>query len=205
MTTFIIRFLCVAVLAGVGGTGYVFAQTDPSGAGGSQSGLLEVLPEADGTVLNTTSDNTTVTTIGDGAVTEDTATVVQPTVFTGTLDDPLSVHAQGERLASNTLGSLTIAGLLQKLKGILNAVIPFIIGLTVLVIIWGIFTYVTEAANEEKRTEAKQFILYGIIGLFCMLSIWGLVNILVGTFGLTNKIEPGQIPTVPTIIPIQRP
>ncbi|PIQ68529.1 MAG: hypothetical protein COV91_03685 [Candidatus Taylorbacteria bacterium CG11_big_fil_rev_8_21_14_0_20_46_11] len=96
---------------------------------------------------------------------------------------------------------MTIAQLLNQIKGLLDALIPFIVGLTVLVILWGIFNYVVHGAEEEKRAEGKQFILYGIIGLFLMMSIWGLVNLLVGTFHLTNTIDPDKIPQAPKYVP----
>jgi len=198
-------FVLLLFLVSVGSVTY--ALESPSATEGNQSGSLEVTPQADGTVVTGGAVGETGENAGGGrgagsgvGTGESVTEQVQPTVLTGALDDPSSVIVQGGRLADGT-DSLTIAGLLRKLQGILNAVIPFIIGLTILVIIWGIFTYVTEASNEEKRTEARQFILYGIIGLFCMLSIWGFVNILVGTFSIDNTIEPGQIPTVPTIVP----
>lgn len=92
---------------------------------------------------------------------------------------------------------VTLADFLSELRALLNTFIPFIIGLAVLVILWGIFTYISHAAEEEKRREAKQFVLYGIIGVFLMLSIWGFINILVNTFNLEKTIKEGAIPQVP--------
>lgn len=94
---------------------------------------------------------------------------------------------------------MVIQDLLIKIQGILTSLIPFIIGLTVFVIIWGVFQYVVHGAEEEKRAEGQKYILYGIVGIFIMLSIWGFVNILVGTFTLDNKINEGQIPKVPAL------
>ncbi len=94
---------------------------------------------------------------------------------------------------------MTIAAFLAKIQGILSAIIPFIVGLAVFVIIWGIFTYITHSAEEEKRQEAKQFILWGVIGVFFMLSIWGFVNILVNTFDLKKTFESADIPKVPAL------
>lgn len=74
--------------------------------------------------------------------------------------------------------------LLTRIESILNVAIPFIIGLAVFVIIWGIFIYITKAGEEEKRSEAKLYIVWGIIAVFCMLSIWGFVNILINSFGI---------------------
>lgn len=91
------------------------------------------------------------------------------------------------------------SGLLGKISSALNLITSFIVGLAVFVIIWGIFTYLTHAAEEEKRTEARQFIVYGIIGVFLMLSIWGFVNILLNTFHLDTVINKESIPVVPRI------
>lgn len=77
----------------------------------------------------------------------------------------------------------TILGTLQ---GIVNAIIPFIIGLAVLVFIYGVFNFVTSAGDEEARAGAKQLIIWGVIGIFVMVSVWGLVNILVQTFGISD-------------------
>lgn len=92
---------------------------------------------------------------------------------------------------------ITIQKLLGTARGILDGLIPFIIGLTVLGILWGIFNYVVHGAEEEKRAEGKKFMLYGIICLFIMLSIWGFVNILDRTFSLDNTIKTQKIPVVP--------
>ena len=95
---------------------------------------------------------------------------------------------------------MTLFSLLDKIRSILDAVVPFIIGLAVFIIIWGIFNYIAHAAEEEKRTEAKQFIIYGIIGVFFMLSIWGFVNILINTLKIDGSIGEDKIPKVPRIV-----
>ena len=96
---------------------------------------------------------------------------------------------------------VTIPVFLGRVRGILDALIPFIIGLAVFVIIWGIFNYVVHAAEEEKRTEARSYIVWGIIGVFLMISIWGFVTILINTLGVGSTIDADQIPTVPEFTP----
>ncbi len=95
--------------------------------------------------------------------------------------------------------SQDIGWFLDKIRTILDDAVPFIVGLAVFVIIWGIFTYITQATNEEKREEAKKYILWGVVGVFMMLSVWGFVNILLNTFSLDNQIDPDTIPTVPEL------
>lgn len=92
---------------------------------------------------------------------------------------------------------LTVEGFMGRLSSIVNSVIPFIVGLTVFVIIWGIFLYVAKADEEEKRSQGRQFILWGVIGVFFMLSVWGFINILLGTFDLKRTIDPKDIPKIP--------
>lgn len=92
----------------------------------------------------------------------------------------------------------TIPALLIQIQNLLNLAIPFIVGLAVFVIIWGIFIYITKATEEEKRSEAKMYIVWGIIAVFCMLSILGFVNVLVNSFDF-GVVAPTTFPKVPTI------
>ena|SRR3989338_10218543 len=83
----------------------------------------------------------------------------------------------------------TYTDLLTRLNGIINLIVPVILGLAVLVIIWGVFNYIVGAGDEEKRAQAKTYIIWGVIGIFIMLSVWGLVNILVNTFDLSDRAQ----------------
>ena len=54
--------------------------------------------------------------------------------------------------------------------------------------IWGVIQYFLNAENEEKRKKGKSFMLWGIIALFVMVSVWGLVGVLSNTFGTKTLI-----------------
>ncbi len=79
-----------------------------------------------------------------------------------------------------------IFGLLDQANQLINKLIPFIITLALLVFLWGILKYVF-STDEEARGQAKNYMIYGIIGLFVMVSVWGLVNILVRSLSLDNN------------------
>ncbi|OIO33277.1 MAG: hypothetical protein COZ49_04260 [Candidatus Yonathbacteria bacterium CG_4_10_14_3_um_filter_47_65] len=79
------------------------------------------------------------------------------------------------------------------ISSILDPLVPLIIGLALVYFLWGVSKYILHGDDEKKREEGRQMMVYGIIGLFVMVSVWGLVNILVGTFGLSNIIP--QLPT----------
>ena len=91
----------------------------------------------------------------------------------------------------------TLVDLISDIKGIINTIIPLLISIAVLTLIWGIVKFITSAGNEDKRKEGRDLIIYGIIGLFVMVSIWGLVNVLVSTFGLGG----GSAPSLPKYLP----
>jgi hypothetical protein len=85
--------------------------------------------------------------------------------------------------------------LLQVVTFIDVYLVPLVFALAFIVFIFGIYnTFIAGAANEEKRQEGQKLVLYGLIGFFIMFSVWGLVNVLVGTFGFGGSSRPG-LPT----------
>lgn len=106
----------------------------------------------------------------------------------------LAVFMPALALAQN-FGTNGFFGLLDGANAVISRLIPFIIALTVLVFFWGVFQY-ARSSESEKRKEAQGYMLWGIVSLFIMLSVWGLVNILIRTFGLNNNIPP--LPVIPT-------
>lgn len=75
-----------------------------------------------------------------------------------------------------------------------RAVWPLLISIAVIVFIVGVIKYVANGDDESKRTEGRNFMIYGIIGLFVMVSVWGLVGVLQGTFGIGTSTFIPQLP-----------
>lgn len=69
-----------------------------------------------------------------------------------------------------------------------NLVIEIAISIAVIWIIINVIKYLI-AGGEEERAKGGNAILYGVIGLFVILSIWGLVAILTNSFR-TNNFRP---------------
>ena len=80
-------------------------------------------------------------------------------------------------------GSIEYA--LCRVSGILNTIIPILITLGVVYFIYGVITYVI-SKDEEAKSRGRDVIIWGLIGLAVIVSIWGLVNILKNTFGITD-------------------
>jgi heme/copper-type cytochrome/quinol oxidase subunit 4 len=95
--------------------------------------------------------------------------------------------------AQNT-GSLTtitnVNGVATKLTSLGNIALYLLTALAVIFIVWNVVRYLIMGSGEEGRGKAGLNILWGIIGLFVIVSIWGLVNILTGTFATTPTDQP---------------
>jgi hypothetical protein len=78
--------------------------------------------------------------------------------------------------------------IIRFIKSILNVALPLIIAVAVVWFVWNMFK-IFLAGDEEAKASAKTNAIYGIVGIFLMISVWGLVNILYNTFGLdrTNR------------------
>ena len=80
-------------------------------------------------------------------------------------------------------------GLASLILGMLNkAVIPILMALAIVFFIAGVVQYVINPSSSEEREKGQQYMIWGIVGLFAIVSVWGLVAILTGTFGIENLI-----------------
>ena len=71
-----------------------------------------------------------------------------------------------------------------------NAVIPLIFAIAVAMFIWGVVQYVINDSEEAKKEKGKLFMVWGIIALTVMISVWGLVKIVGDTFNLNTSFIP---------------
>jgi hypothetical protein len=76
-----------------------------------------------------------------------------------------------------------IPGLFEYALCVLDSgVVPFLIGLGLILFLAGVVQFVAAGDNEEKRQGGRNMMIFGIISLFVMVSVWGFVNILSRSF-----------------------
>jgi len=92
----------------------------------------------------------------------------------------------------------TLVGILDTILNLLNKVIPILIVLAIIWFIVGIIKYVV-SGDEEAKKKGRDMMIYGIIGLAVIVGMWGLVNILLTTFGVPPDTQMKLQP--PTFIP----
>lgn len=88
------------------------------------------------------------------------------------------------------MGNNSVQGFLIDIVALFNStIIPLIFAVAVFFFIWNAARYfVFNGANEAGQDSAKRLALYGIVALVIMLSLWGIVNMVSGAFGITRSL-----------------
>jgi hypothetical protein len=69
---------------------------------------------------------------------------------------------------------------------ILNPVIGLVFTAGVLMFIWGLAKMILNAADEKEVIRGKSLMLWGLVALFVMASVFGILNFFFGELGFTN-------------------
>ncbi|HDQ16761.1 MAG TPA: hypothetical protein ENN31_01400 [Candidatus Vogelbacteria bacterium] len=96
-------------------------------------------------------------------------------------------------------GGQTLSTMINNtLSIIFTPLVALLIGLGLLVFLWGLVRYIGSADNEEGQKNARNIMIYGIIGLFVMVTVWGLVNVVVKTFFSGDMETPDPMQLFPS-------
>jgi uncharacterized membrane protein YidH (DUF202 family) len=74
---------------------------------------------------------------------------------------------------------------------IINPLIILLFALAVMYFLWGVFEFISNQDNEEKKTTGKSHMIWGIIGITIMLGVFSIMNMIIGTLNIDN-ISPQQ-------------
>lgn len=88
-----------------------------------------------------------------------------------------------------------IRNLVVALGSILNITIPVLIAAAIVVFFWGLVQYIR--TSGEGHDAGRNTMIAGLVSLFIMVSVWGLVNLAQGALGVSGNASV-QIPQVPT-------
>ncbi len=90
----------------------------------------------------------------------------------------------------------SLTNLLNQITNLVGGTLPrLFFAMALAYFLYGLVNYVTVAGDEKKRTEARNTIVYGIIILFVMTSVWGLISFVQSSI----QLQQGSAPQVPTI------
>lgn len=122
--------------------------------------------------------------------------VLSPVLVLGQTDSGNSSSGTSAKtLSCKLVNEPKFQDLITYVNCIINiSIIPLLFTLATLFFLWGVVQYMLADANENKRETGKQYMVWGIIALTVMLSVWGLVNLLGNTFGLDTGFVPQVSP-----------
>lgn len=95
-----------------------------------------------------------------------------------------TISAVGVGLVPALASAQTLLDTLALANTFLNAAIGLFITLAIVVFFWGLIKYLTEVG--DKKNEGLQTMFYGVIAIFVMVSIWGIIRLLQSTFKVTS-------------------
>jgi len=87
----------------------------------------------------------------------------------------------------------------RSITNIINTIIPLLVAVAVLIFIYGVLKYILAGTDDAaKRTEARGFMIWGIVAIFVMVSVWGLVGILSKASGVEGtNVNVQGVPNTP--------
>ena len=109
------------------------------------------------------------------------------------------ISSSGSNASGQAVGQ-SIFNLLGLAQGVVNAAVPLLIGVGVIALFIGVIGFMTGKGAEDHKKWGT-FLGYAILGLFVMVSIWGIVNFL----GSTLNIGQGGGVPVPQVPGAYRP
>lgn len=77
---------------------------------------------------------------------------------------------------------MTLTSIIGQITNLVSASVLVLLALALFFFLWGLAQWILNMADTEKHKEGKQRMIWGLVALFVIISIGGLVGILQGTF-----------------------
>ncbi|MDP2705291.1 MAG: hypothetical protein U1D31_01250 [Patescibacteria group bacterium] len=88
-------------------------------------------------------------------------------------------------LAFAQLGN--VEDIISAIGSIVTLLIPIAFSAALLFFFWGLAQYILSAGNEEAKAQGRNMMIWGIVALFVMASVWGLVAFIGDALGIDQS------------------
>jgi uncharacterized protein YhhL (DUF1145 family) len=85
---------------------------------------------------------------------------------------------------------MTLFGIINIVAGLINLATPVVVALALLYFFWGLATYILNASDDDGKKKGRDIMIWGILALFVMVSVWGIINVVRDTFQLDDSNIP---------------
>jgi len=90
----------------------------------------------------------------------------------------------------------TFGTIINTIASLVNQLIPLALAVALLAFFWGLIIYIWKGGDAEAQERGKNIMIAGIVGLFVMICVWGIVGIIANTF----NIQKGGSERPPSVI-----
>lgn len=103
-------------------------------------------------------------------------------------------------LPVSVFAAQTLSQVFTTVGELIGTLTPIIVALALMAFFWGLAMYVLNFSGEDKdKKKGRDMMVYGLLVLFVMVSVWGIVNILQQTFSINDaesRLGSSDIPRV---------
>lgn len=69
-------------------------------------------------------------------------------------------------------------------KMILNPLIILLFALALAYFLYGVFQFISKSQEEEGKVDGRRHIMWGLIGMFIMVAVFWIMNLIINTLGI---------------------
>jgi len=81
--------------------------------------------------------------------------------------------------------SSSLGALIDGIKvNIINPIIGILFAFALVMFLWGVAKYLFNAEDETARSQGKNHMIWGLVGMFIMVSVMGIIDIAMSIFGM---------------------
>jgi len=78
--------------------------------------------------------------------------------------------------------------LISEVERVFTNLVPVLVGLALLVFIWGLVLFIFNSGREDGVEKGKRIMVWGVVALFTIISVWGIVYTIQDVFGVTTVL-----------------
>ena len=77
---------------------------------------------------------------------------------------------------------------------LINPLLLLLAGLSLVIFFKGLVSFIWRSGDEKAIEEGKSLMIWGLVGLFVMVALWGILDFAYSTFGFEHAIGVPLLP-----------
>jgi hypothetical protein len=112
----------------------------------------------------------------------------------------ITLAALAAPLFAGAQGTGDLTSFVKVIGNIVNLLVPLVSTLAIVFFFYGLAKYVLNSGDEDKKEEGKNIMIWGVLAMFVLVTIWGIIGFLQKTAG--NTAGPQNINVdLPDVVP----